>query len=146
MKIYNKTAPNRFNIEEKYEAGIQLLGSEVKAIRLGHADISGAYVKIMSGEAFLINAKIFPYQYSRTEGYQEDRTRKLLLHKKQLLTLKNKLDTGKFTIAPLSLYLKNGHFKLEIALAKGKKEYERRKDLKQKAIERDRQREEKNAY
>lgn len=146
MHIYNKSAPNRFKIEEKYEAGIQLLGSEVKAIRLGHIDLSGSYVKLMSGEAYLINAKIFPYQYSRKEGYQEDRTRKLLLHKKELLTLKNKLDTGKFTLAPLSLYLKNGHFKLEIGLAKGKKDYERRKDVKQQAIERDRQREEKNLF
>jgi len=144
MKIYNKTAPQKFKIEEKYEAGIQLLGSEVKAIRLGHVDLSGSYVKLMSGEAFLINAKIFPYQYSRKEGYQEDRTRKLLLHKKELLTLKNKLDTGKYTIAPLSLYLRNGHFKLEIALAKGKREYERRRDLKQQAIERDREKELKN--
>lgn len=146
MKIYNKTAPSKFKIEERYEAGIQLLGSEVKAIRLGHIDLSGSYVKLMSGEAYLINAKIFPYQYSRTEGYQEDRTRKLLLHKKELLTLKNKLDTGKFTLAPLSLYLKNGHFKLEVAIARGKKDYERRKDLKQQAIEKDRQREEKGIY
>ncbi len=144
MKIYNKTAPNRFKIDEKYEAGIQLLGSEVKAIRLGHVDLSGSYVKLMSGEAYLINSKIFPYQYSRKEGYQEDRTRKLLLHKKELLTLKNKLDTGKFTLAPLSLYLKNGHFKLEIGLARGKREFERRKDLKQQAIERDREKELKN--
>ena len=75
MKIQNKTAPNKFNIEEKYEAGIELLGSEVKAIRLGHADLASSYVKIMSGEAYLINAKIFPYQYARVEGYQEDRTR-----------------------------------------------------------------------
>ncbi len=142
MKIFNKQAPNKFNIEEKLEVGIQLLGSEVKAIRLQHADLTSAYVKIMSGEAYLINAKIFPYKFSRIEGYQEDRTRKLLLHKKELLTLKNKLDTGKYTIAPLSLYLKHGKFKLEIGLAKGKRDFERRKDAKQQAIQRDRQREE----
>ena len=82
MKILNKTAPSRFKIEEKYEAGIELLGSEVKAIRLGHVDLNSSYVKIMSGEAYLINAKIFPYKFSRVEGYSEDRTRKLLLHKK----------------------------------------------------------------
>lgn len=146
MKISNKTAPNKFNIEDKYEAGIELLGSEVKAIRLGHADLSGAYVKIMSGEAFLINAKIFPYQYSRIEGYQEDRTRRLLLHKKELSDIKNKLDTGKFTVAPLSFYSKNGKFKLEIGVARGKKEYERRKDLKQRKIDRDRERDLKNEY
>lgn len=146
MKILNKTAPSRFNVEEKFEAGISLLGSEVKAIRLGHVDLNSSYVKIMSSEAFLINAKIFPYKYSRQEGYQEDRTRKLLLHRKELLAIKNKLDTGKFTVAPLSFYFKKGLIKLEIAVAKGKKEHERRKDAKQRTIERVRQREEKNLY
>ena len=88
MKIFNKTAPQKFKIEEKFEAGIELLGSEVKAIRLGHADLSGSYVKLMSGQAYLINTKIFPYKFSRIENYQEDRTRRLLLHKKELLSLK----------------------------------------------------------
>jgi len=146
MKIFNKTAPQKFKIEEKFEAGIELLGSEVKAIRLGHADLSGSYVKLMSGQAYLINTKIFPYKFSRVENYQEDRTRRLLLHKKELLSLKNKLETGKYTLAPLSLYEKHGRFKLEIGLAKGKKDYERRKDVKQQAIERDRERELKNLY
>lgn len=146
MKIQNKTAPSRFNVEEKYEAGVELLGSEVKAIRLGHADLASSYVKIMSGQAYLINAKIFPYKYSRIEGYQEDRTRRLLLHKKELLAIKNKLDTGKFTLAPLSIYEKHGRFKLEVGLAKGKKANEKRKDAKARAIERDRQKEEKNLY
>lgn len=144
MKIFNKTAPSRFKIEEKYESGIELLGSEVKAIRLGHVDLNSSYVKIMSGEAYLINAKIFPYKFSRVEGYSEDRTRRLLLHKKELLKIKNSLDTGKYTIAPLSIYEKHGKFKLEIGVAKGKKEFERRKDLKQQAIKRDQDRELKN--
>lgn len=146
MKIFNKSAPNKFNIEEKYEAGIALLGSEVKAIRLDHVDLSGSYVKILSGEALLINAKIFPYTFSRTEGYQEDRSRKLLLHKSELRNLKAQLDTGKYTIIPLSIYQKQGKFKVEIALAKGKKEFERRKDSKNRAIERDREREAKYDY
>ena len=146
MKILNKTAPSRFKIEEKYEAGIELLGSEVKAIRLGHVDLNSSYVKIMSGEAYLINAKIFPYKFSRVEGYSEDRTRKLLLHKKELLKIKNSLDTGKYTITQLSIYEKHGKFKLEIGVAKGKKNYERRKDLKQQAIKRDLEREEKNLF
>lgn len=146
MKIVNKKAPGKFNTIEKYEAGIELLGSEVKAIRLGHIDIDSSYVKLMSGEAYLINAKIFPYKFSRVEGYMEDRTRKLLLHKKELLKIKNALDTGKYTIAPLSMYIKNGKFKLEIAVSKGKKEHERRKDLKQQAIKRDQEKELKNLY
>ena len=142
MKIFNKTAPNKFNVEEKYEAGIELLGSEVKAIRLEHVDLNSSYVKLMSGEAYLINAKIFPYKFSRVEGYTEDRTRRLLLHKKELLAIKNKLDTGKFTVTPLSIYEKHGKYKLEIGVARGKKDYGRRKDLKQQAINRDRAREE----
>ena len=144
MKIINKTAPAKFKIEEKFEAGIALLRSEVKAIRLEHVDLKSSYVKIMSGEAFLINAKIFPYKFSRVEGYIEDRTRKLLLHRKELLKIKSMLDTGKYSITPLSLYERNGKFKLAIAVAKGKKEYERRKDIKQQAIRRDQDRELKN--
>jgi len=146
MKIVNKTAPNKFSIEEKFEAGISLIGSEVKAIRMGHVDLSGAYVKILTGEAHLINAKIFPYKFSRIEGYQEDRSRKLLLHKSELRNIKLRLDSGKFTLVPLSLYEKKGKFKLEVALAKGKKEFEKRKDSKTRAIERDRNRESKYDY
>src|SRR3990167_5864426 len=97
MKIINRYAKT-FKIEEKLEAGIVLLGSEVKALRAGHADISNAYVRISGPEAYLINAKIFPYKFSRIVGYQEDRTRKLLLHKKEILALKSKMDQGKFTI------------------------------------------------
>lgn len=145
-KILNKTAPSRFSVEEKFEAGMQLLGSEVKAIRLDHVDLKSSYVKIMSGEAYLINAKIFPYKFSRVEGYMEDRTRKLLLHRKELLKIKNMLDTGKYTVAPLSIYEKHGKFKLEIGVAKGKKQHERRKDQKQQAINRDRDRELKSEY
>ncbi|MBP6098730.1 MAG: SsrA-binding protein SmpB [Candidatus Levybacteria bacterium] len=146
MRIINKTALSRFAIEEKYEAGIELLGSEVKAIRLGHMDITSSYVKIISGQAYLVNGKIFPYKFSRIEGYQEDRTRRLLLHKKELLTLKNKLETGKYTLVPLSLYLKHGIFKVEVGLAKGKKDHEKDKDSKRRAIERARSREEKNVF
>lgn len=146
MRIFNKTAPNRFNIESRFEAGIELLGSEVKAIRLGHVDLGSSYVKLMNGEAKLINAKIFPYKYSRVEGYQEDRTRKLLLHKKEILSIKNKLDTGKYTIAPLSIYENHGKFKLEIGVAKGKKQNERRKDAKQHSIQRNLDRELKNEF
>ncbi len=146
MRIINKTALSRFAIEEKYEAGIELLGSEVKAIRLGHMDITSSYVKIISGQAYHVNGKIFPYKFSRIEGYQEDRTRRLLLHKKELLTLKNKLETGKYTLVPLSLYLKHGIFKVEVGLAKGKKDHEKDKDSKRRAIERARSREEKNVF
>lgn len=141
IKIFNKTAPKNFNINEKLVAGIVLLGSEVKALREGHVDLNSSYVKIISGEAFLVNAKIFPYKFSRIENYQEDRSRKLLLHKKQIQAIKSKLETGNYTLVPISIFINRGNFKVEIALAKGKKGYEKRKDSKRAAIERVQERE-----
>lgn len=143
MKITNKYARS-FKALEKIEAGIVLLGSEVKALRGGHADITGSYVRISGSEAHLINAKIFPYKFSRLEGYQEDRTRKLLLHKKEILALKSKMDQGKFIIVPLSIYLKDDNFKLEIALIEWKNKREKKKDERRKAREKEQQRELKN--
>ena len=144
MKIVNRFAKN-YKPVERIEAGIALLGSEVKALRTGHADISSAYVRISGREAHLINAKIFPYKFARVEGYQEDRTRKLLLHKKEIIALKSKLDQGKFTLIPFSLYLKNGNFKAEIALVESKNKRERRKDSKRAVLDRVAERELKNS-
>ncbi len=141
VKIFNKTAPRNFNIVEKITAGIVLLGSEVKAARQGHVDLNSAYVKIVNREAMLINAKIFPYKFSRTQNYQEDRSRKLLLHKKEIQALKSKLETGNFTLVPIKMFISKNNFKLEIALSKGKKEYEKRKDSKRATIERVQERE-----
>ena len=137
MRIPNKSAPKSFNIQESLEAGIVLLGSEVKAVKLGHADLAGSYVKIMGSEAYLINSKIFPYTNARVENYDETRTRKLLLHKKELMALKSKLAQGKFTLIPTAMYTKNYMIKLSLALATGKKQFEKRKDLKDQARQRD---------
>jgi SsrA-binding protein len=141
MKIINKKAPVSFKITEKFEAGIVLLGSEVKAIRLGHVDLGSSYVKIIDNEAFLVNAKIFPYKFSRLENYDEGRSRKLLLHKKEITTLKSKLEQKHVTLVPTAIYIKDGHFKLEIALGSGKKAFEMRKDAKRKALDRASERE-----
>ncbi len=141
MKIYNKQLRRNFNVIEKIEAGIVLLGSEVKAIRGNHVSLEGSHVRILNGEAFLINAKIFPYKFSRTDNYDESRSRKLLLHKKEIIALKSRLDQGNYTLIPASLYTKNNQFKLEIALVRGKAQHEKRKDLRDKAVERDIQRE-----
>lgn len=143
MKIVNRFARS-FKPLEKMEAGIVLLGSEVKALRAGHADMTGAYVRISGSEAYLINAKIFPYKFSRIESYQEDRTRKLLLHKREIIALKSKLDQGKFTIVPLSIYLKDDNFKVEIALVESKDKREKRRDRRRETIEREETRELKN--
>lgn len=143
MRIDNRYAKT-YKIEEKLEAGIALLGSEVKALRAGHGDISSSYVRITGLEAYLVNSKIFPYKFSRVEGYQEDRSRKLLLHKKEILSLKSKMDQGKFTIIPLSIYLKDDNFKVEIALVLSKNKKEKHNDKRKDTINRDIEREMKN--
>lgn len=137
MKITNRKAFFDALILERFEAGINLLGSEVKAVRLGHADLTGSFVRIIGSEAYLINANIFPYEYARPEGYDPRRTRKLLLHKKEILALKAKMDGQNLTIVPISLYTTNHRIKLELALGKPKKKIDKRRDLKQKTIERD---------
>src|SRR3989344_9066487 len=104
MKIVNKKAFFDYQISERIEAGINLNGAEVKAIRLGMTDLKGSFVKIIGSEAYLINAKIFPYKYSRPENYDEKRTRKLLLHKKELIALKSKTEGQNLTLVPVSLY------------------------------------------
>lgn len=138
MRIVNKTAPRDFAVEQKIEAGIVLLGQEVKAVKLGHADLTGSYVKVIGSEAFLINARIFPYAFARTEGYQETRTRKLLLHRKQLMEFKNKLAEGKHTLVGLALYAtKSGLIKVEIGMARGKKQADKKRDLKDRDLQRE---------
>lgn len=141
MKITNRRAFYDYQILERFEAGINLYGAEVKAVRLGHADLTGAHVRIMGSEAYLINAKIFPYEYSRPEGYDERRTRKLLLHKKEIIALKSKTEGQNLTLVPISLYTNKGFIKLEIALAKGKKEFDKKEAIKKKDILREQEQE-----
>jgi len=137
MKIANKRAFFDYQILEKFEAGINLLGAEVKAVRLGHADLSGSYVRIMGNEAYLINAKIFPYQYSRPENYDEQRTRKLLLHKNEIIALKSKTEGQNLALVPLSMYTTKSFIKIEIALGKGKKQYDKKESIKRKDTQRE---------
>lgn len=137
MKITNRRAFYDYQLLERFEAGINLIGAEVKAVRLGHADLTGSFVRIMGSEAYLVNVKIFPYQYARPEGYDERRTRKLLLHKSEIIALKSKTEGAALVIVPVSLYIKDGFIKLELALGKGKKEYDKRRVIKKKDIERD---------
>ncbi len=141
MRIQNKQINRNYSVLETLETGIALLGSEVKAIRGNHANLDGSHVRIIGGEAYLVNAKIFPYKFSRTEGYEESRSRKLLLHKKELTTLRSRLDQGNTTIVPVALYDKNNRIKLEIALVKGKAQHEKRRELQKKAMNRDVERE-----
>lgn len=137
MKILNRKAGFDYELKERLEAGINLMGSEVKAVRLGQADLSGSHVRIIGSEAYLINAKIFPYVYARPEGYDERRSRKLLLHKNEIIALRSKTEGSELTIVPVSLYTSKGFIKLEIALAKGKKKFQKKESIKKKDIQRD---------
>lgn len=137
MKITNKRAFFDYQVLERLEAGINLYGSEVKAIRLGHADLTGSHIRLIGSEAYLVNAKIFPYKYARPEGYDETRTRKLLLHKKELLTLKQRIDGKSIALVPLSLYTTKHFIKVEVAIAKGKKAFQKKEAIKRRDIDRE---------
>ncbi len=125
-KIPNKKVTYEYTILEHFEAGVNLTGAEVKSVKGGHASLEGAFVRIIGSEAYLVNAQIFPYIYARPEGYDPKRTRKLLLHKAELIRLKSKLEGANLTLVPLSWYTRGQLVKLEIALARGKKQYEKR--------------------
>ncbi|PIR68292.1 SsrA-binding protein [Candidatus Nomurabacteria bacterium CG10_big_fil_rev_8_21_14_0_10_35_16] len=133
MAHYAENRKVRFNYEilEKYEAGIELLGVEVKSVRASKMSLEGAFVVIRGGEAFLINAHIQPYQPKNTpEDYDELRNRKLLLTKKEIEKLAESEKNKSLTIVPISVYNKNRKIKLEIALVKGKKKYDKRETIK----------------
>ena len=137
MKIINRKATHDYTILDRFEAGIHLLGSEVKSLKGGHASLEGAFVRIIGSEAYLVNAQIFPYIYARPEGYDSKRTRKLLLHKKELTSLKSKLDGANLTLVPLSWYTTGPLVKLEVGLARGKKQYEKREAKKREDMKRE---------
>lgn len=141
MKIFNKRANRDYQIIERFEAGINLYGSEVKAIKEGNADINGSHVRIIGSEAYLVGAKVYPYEYARIENYDERRTRKLLLHKSQIIALKSRIESGNMGLVPLSMYVTKNLIKVEVGLGRGKKKFEKRATLKQKDIEREIERE-----
>jgi len=131
MRIVNKKALHNYHILEHLEAGIVLSGGEVKSIRAGRIDLGEAHVRILGEEAFLINAHIPPYQ-SDNQDYDPQRSRKLLLHKDQIVSLIGKVAKGGMALIPVSLYEKNNKFKLEVGLGKSKKEFDKRRALKEK--------------
>ena len=134
MKIIsqNKKARHDYFIEETYEAGIKLMGSEIKSIRQGKVNLSDSYVTFKDGEAFILNMHISKYDYSNRYNHEETRTRKILLHKNEILKLFGKTREQGYAVIPLKVYLKEGLAKVEIGLAKGKKDYDKRQTLKEK--------------
>lgn len=137
----NKKAYFDYFIEEKYEAGISLYGTEIKSIRLGKCSIKEAYVRIENGEAYIIGMNVSPYEKGNIFNRDALRTRKLLLHKSEINKLAGKTTEQGLTIMPLQVYLKEGKAKVEIGLAKGKKLYDKRDSIAKKDMRRETERE-----
>jgi SsrA-binding protein len=125
----NRKASHDFFLEETYEAGLVLQGSEIKSIRAGQISIKEAYVRTDGQEAWLVNAHIAPYNPASSSNHNPLRDRKLLLHRKQIAELYEEVKRGGNTIVPLKVYLKEGRAKVEIAVARGKKKWDKRQDI-----------------
>jgi len=122
----NKKAYHDYHIEESYEAGLALKGSEIKSIRMGSVNIRDAYAKAENGELWLFNSHISAYQAGGFNTHEPDRKRKLLMHRKQIAELAAQTNQKGLTLVPLRIYIKNGIAKMEIGLGRGKKQYDKR--------------------
>lgn len=131
-EIKNKKAYFNYFIEEEYEAGIVLSGTEIKSIRKGSADIKDSYVRIKNNEAFIINMYIAKYDVGEFYNHDEYHERKLLLHKKEIKKLKDKVAIDGFALVPLKIYIKKGYAKVLVGVCKGKKIYDKRASIKEK--------------
>lgn len=132
----NKKANHEYFILETYEAGIVLLGTEIKSIRGSKVSIQDAYCEIKNQEMFIQNMHISPYEKGNIFNHKEDRTRKLLLHKKEIIKLFSKVKLEGLTIIPLEVYIVKGLCKIKIGLCKGKKLFDKRNDIKEKDVKR----------
>ncbi|ACV69298.1 SsrA-binding protein SmpB [Desulfohalobium retbaense] len=137
----NRKARHYFEFIEFIEAGLVLTGSEVKSLRAGRISFKDGYVQFRGGEAFLVGVHIAHYENAGYAGHDPDQPRKLLLHRREIASLRGKVEQKGLTMVPTKVYLKNGRFKVELALARGKNVRDRRQELKQKAIQRDMDRE-----
>jgi len=142
----NREARHNYFIDEIYEAGLVLLGSEVKSLRDGKANLKDSYASIQKGEAFLVNAHVSPYPGANQFNHEPTRPRKLLLHQREIERLTGKTKEKGLTLIPLRLYFKNGRAKVELGLARGKKLYDKRETLKRKMAEREVERSLKSKY
>jgi SsrA-binding protein len=137
----NRKAYHEFFILDKFEAGIELLGSEVKSLREGSGNLKEGYVVIRDGNAVLIGVHISPYSHTGFQGHDPLRDRQLLLNKKEIIKLVKKVSEKGLTLIPLRMYFKNGWVKVEIGLAKGKHHYDKKDSIKKRDIKRETERE-----
>jgi SsrA-binding protein len=133
----NRKAYHDYFIQETYEAGMSLLGTEVKSLREGKANLKDSYVAIKNNEAYLFNCHISPYSHGNIQNHDPLRTRKLLLHRKEITRLWGNISLKGYTLVPLKIYFKKGKAKVEIGLAKGKRQYEKRATIKEKEAKRE---------
>jgi SsrA-binding protein len=126
----NRKARHEYHLEERYECGIALLGTEVKSLREGRAQLQEAYARMKDGELWLEGCHISPYEQGNRENHEPTRPRKLLLHRRELRRLEGKTREKGYTLVPLRFYMKGNRIKIEIALARGKRQYDKRESLK----------------
>ena len=137
MEILNRKARYDYEIEDTYEAGIVLTGIEIKSIREGKVNIKDSYAIIRNNEIYLLNTHISQYKEGNIFNHDEDRTRKLLLHKKEILKLRDKLEIDGYTIIPLKIYFVKNKAKVLLGVAKGKKNYNKKETIKERDIQRE---------
>ncbi len=136
----NRRAGHDYTIVDTVEAGLVLRGSEVKSLRDGRANLKDGYGLIKDGEAWLVGVHIAPYSFAREGGHQPDRTRKLLLHKREIERLGAQIAEKGYTLIPMRMYFKEGRAKIELGLGKGKSRFDKRETLKRKQADREMQR------
>lgn len=136
MEIINKKAYYDYFIESEIESGIVLVGTEIKSIRKGSADLKDTYVRIKNNEAYIINMYIAKYEEGNIFNHDERRERKLLLHKKEILKLKSSIEKEGYSIIPLKLYIKGEYAKIMIGICRGKKLYDKRESIKERDLKR----------
>jgi SsrA-binding protein len=133
----NRKAFFNYEVLDRIEAGMSLLGTEVKSIREGGLNFRDSFVEFKGGELFLVGCRIGPYSHGNLQNHPEERPRKLLLHKREILKLGGKATEKGLTIVPLKAYFKNGRVKLEIGLARGKRAHDKRASIKRRELERE---------
>jgi len=146
VEINNRKATYNYFIENTYEAGIALKGTEIKSIREGSANLQDSYAVIRKNEVFLLNMYVSHYKEGNQFNHEERRTRKLLLHKNEILKISNKINTEGYTLIPLKLYFKRNKVKILLGLAKGKKIFDKRETIKKRDLEREARKEAKYSF
>lgn len=137
MEIVNRQANYNYYVDETYETGIMLTGTEIKSIKNGACNLKDSYAIIKNNEVYLLNAHISSYKQGNIFNHEETRTRKLLLHKKEIIKLSNKINTNGYTLVPLKIYFKKNKAKILLGVCRGKKNYDKLQVLKERDLQRE---------